>query len=239
MKLIKENLNGNKAERWDYALGQINECLKNFGDIYFIDCGTLLGLVRQDDYIQWDNDIDIGLICVGHGIERHKNLAIKLADLGFHVNFSASGITCIKAPDVEINITFYRFHNKMYEAYLYTNSKNYFSFSFFKNVIDKKYHLVLGHSSKFILKRIIIKNSWILRVIPKLLFKFFLQTKEHKVNVPAHFFRIGLHSFHGMTVPVPFDSVGYLEYRYGLNWRSPRKEYSYGVDDRTIVKDSE
>jgi len=43
------------------ALDEAVGVLKELGQVYFIDQGTLLGAVRDGRFIEWDNDIDLGL----------------------------------------------------------------------------------------------------------------------------------------------------------------------------------
>lgn len=42
-------------------LSRINTILDNHNAVYFVDCGTLLGLVRDQRFIPYDRDIDYGI----------------------------------------------------------------------------------------------------------------------------------------------------------------------------------
>jgi len=43
------------------ALRQVKEVFDNYDVEYWLDCGTLLGAVRNGKIIPWDNDIDLGM----------------------------------------------------------------------------------------------------------------------------------------------------------------------------------
>ena len=51
-------LNDSKARR---ALHDINTIFDRHDVIVWLDCGTLLGAVREKDFIVWDNDIDLAM----------------------------------------------------------------------------------------------------------------------------------------------------------------------------------
>ena len=44
------------------ALRQVKEILDKHGVEYWLDCGTLLGAVRDGKFIPWDGDIDLGTL---------------------------------------------------------------------------------------------------------------------------------------------------------------------------------
>lgn len=48
------------------VLKDIESLLSNSQFIFFVDFGTLLGAVRNNDLIKWDNDIDFGLLYNDH-----------------------------------------------------------------------------------------------------------------------------------------------------------------------------
>ena len=56
------NYKGTKPESWFEALNNICDILSQSKIKYFLDQGTLLGVVRDNDFISWDDDIDIGIV---------------------------------------------------------------------------------------------------------------------------------------------------------------------------------
>lgn len=60
-------------------LSLANDVLKKVEVSYWIDCGTLLGAIREGDFIDHDQDIDFGI----YGSERHEAIASGMCDQGF------------------------------------------------------------------------------------------------------------------------------------------------------------
>ena len=60
----KENNEKNKMLKKEGLLiiQKVEQALKTSGLCYFADYGTLLGIIRDHDFIKWDLDIDYGLI---------------------------------------------------------------------------------------------------------------------------------------------------------------------------------
>lgn len=224
-----------KTARWDNALRQVTECLEASGERYFIDCGTLLGAIREGNYIKWDNDIDLGLIHEGDVGARYQKLAEQIHRRGFTVNLAESGFCCLRVPDVEINVTFYRRQDDAYVAMLYTANKRCPFISFLKYVRDGNYHATLGDGAKFRFKQFLLRNDWMVRPLPDAFLNHFAQVKGHAIRVPANYLEVGRRSFHGMDLSFPADPVTYLAFRYGPNWRVPKKEYRYDKDDGALA----
>jgi lipopolysaccharide cholinephosphotransferase len=44
------------------CLSDMKKILDNAGQHFFLICGTLLGQQRENDFIKYDNDIDIGIL---------------------------------------------------------------------------------------------------------------------------------------------------------------------------------
>lgn len=64
------------------AMVGIKKALEGFK--WFLDCGTLLGAVREQNIIKWDHDIDVG--CLAEFRDRIEEVAEKLRKLGFNAH---------------------------------------------------------------------------------------------------------------------------------------------------------
>jgi len=89
---------------------------------YYLDFGTLLGAVRDNQFIRWDNNINISLLNE-YDYEKLPNLFTQLSNNGYTVNF------------IRFNNKSYRskgkyFAKKIFKAYLSRNI-----WTIFKNII--------------------------------------------------------------------------------------------------------
>ena len=67
----------NNADKALFEFAEIADCL---GTRWCLLLGTCLGMYRDGGYIEWDNDIDLGVIAPAEGL---KELFTRLADQGF------------------------------------------------------------------------------------------------------------------------------------------------------------
>jgi len=61
-------------------LREFDDLCKRLGVKYFVGWGACLGFYRGGDYIPWDNDIDVGVMCNG---EQFAELVGGLCELGY------------------------------------------------------------------------------------------------------------------------------------------------------------
>jgi len=61
-------------------LEKVSQVFDRLGVPYFVNFGTLLGIVREGDFIAHDDDVDIGVL---PGFNKHKELIEMLLDEGF------------------------------------------------------------------------------------------------------------------------------------------------------------
>jgi hypothetical protein len=236
MKVIPPDLLA-RNNRWDVGLRQITECLQSHDERYFLDCGTLLGAIRDNVYIPWDNDIDLGVVLRDDDNCRYLKLAHSLHRLGFEVNLSESGIACLRAPDVEINVTFYRQRGKDYEAVLYTAETRHPLCTFLMAVKQRQYRATFGNGMKYRIKRFVLANPWIARLMPEAVGDRFAKLRAHSIHVPSHHIETIAHSlFRGMSLAVPSDPQGYLALRYGAGWKTPKQNYRFDQDDGALQR---
>ena len=67
--ILKRKFNKKSLEKQDIlaesglqCIREIESCLKEYGGKYFADFGTLLGIIRDHQFISWDIDIDYGIL---------------------------------------------------------------------------------------------------------------------------------------------------------------------------------
>lgn len=105
----------NKALHQDgvVTISTIEKALTEYGITYFADYGTLLGIIRDHDFIQWDSDLDYGIIIDDNfdwnKFERHMN------QHGFNKIREFSYLGKIKEQTYEKNILTVDFFGKSYE----------------------------------------------------------------------------------------------------------------------------
>jgi len=227
----------NKPDNWYDALNDVSKMLEEYGYTYFVDSGTLLGLIRDGDFISWDNDIDIGLIA---SCQEHKRLVSLIRARGSSILDTKYAIY-FKINDVDIGINIYSnkggayvtkywsvkadtLLNKMLVGIALTgagivNSRAYSGLAgVVKNSLFKLLGIVMTkHVSDFVLSRL-----W--------------KTRESHVSADIfeHFIR---YSDTRIQTKTPSKYQMYLEEKYGVDWKVPKQDYDYMIDDGTLIGD--
>ncbi|WP_114416427.1 LicD family protein [Marinospirillum perlucidum] len=79
-------LEGDLGNRALEMLAEVTSVLEKFGVDYALDCGTLLGFVRENRILPWDNDMDV---CTSASeIKKLKKCALHLWFKGYRVRFA-------------------------------------------------------------------------------------------------------------------------------------------------------
>lgn len=203
---------------------------------YWLCHGTLLGIIRDNELIPWDHDIDIA-------VWYKKSLKKKFINLMKENNYALKEkylidddlLTFTKAGGREIDINFYE---KKINA---SNSVAYIKWFVPKNIIMKFIEAMSVASSysgrcKFLINRL----SFLELIFQKI--KIYLIKKNffHKsvgytqpLSLLEKFKKI---KFKNIYVSVPYFSQEYLEYVYGSNWKKPIKKYNW-LKDSPSTKD--
>jgi len=226
------------------VLTQVKRILDKYGVEYWLDCGTLLGAVRDGKFIPWDSDIDLGTW--DNQISRLYNTSKELRDNGLKVGIwewegrvSISGENC--------GIDFYLYHlvdDKAITKWLIHGYK--------KNIMGQ----ILDYLHRIISEqRCVIENSHMPAFVTKILYKIVSRLPSHLrerlariiwllykktgcvvyLSIPSHYFKnLSVIKFYGMEFKVPAETEKYLAYRYGENWRVPKKDYIHYEEDGAI-----
>lgn len=213
---------------------------------YFLDSGTLLGIIRDNDLIQWDSDIDLGTLR-----SSLPNLVSALDDL------RSQGFT-------------YRWHSYFgvrYVVSIYSPSRS----DMFLPVTVRPYfqhaNLLVGPQSKRLLKVVepfpsptrLTRRAQFYRAMSRSsAVSAFRRSRFGRLNVidrgrladgkiiggthvgqmweiPADLiFPLRRIELSDMEVAIPGESLGYLSYRYGPDWKTPNSDWRFWRDDGAI-----
>ena len=226
----------NCHEKVDQNFEQVIKLLNSNKIKYWLCHGTLLGIIRDNELIPWDHDIDIA-------VWYDKSLKEKFIGLMKENNFTMKEkylieddlLTFTKLGGREVDINFYekKINN--------TNAVAYIKWFIPKNILMKFIEAMSSsksYSGKC--KYLINKHSFLESIFEKI--KIYLIKKKffHKTigyTQPLKLLeKFKVIKFKNINVSVPYLSEEYLEYVYGPNWRQPIKKYNW-IKDSPSTKD--
>jgi len=218
-------------------LRDVKQILDDANVKYWLDCGTLLGAVRDKRFILLDTDTDLGAMC----IEAHKIIE-KIPEIeqkGFKVFVGDFGI-CMKRDTVPITICLYR-------------SKGDQAWTIIHKVEASKFKEVILWHIKELANRILYRNlsskttikekiafalipNFAGHIIRKFLWKAYgwFGGKYSAYVIPKFYFEnLDSMTFYNMTFNVPSHVHDYLSMRYGKDWMKPDPNWD-GSNDGAI-----
>lgn len=226
-----------KNQRWLSSLEQITAILKQHNLESFLDTGTLLGAVRDQEFIPWDNDIDISLLDINFTQKQLLTVVEAIYQAGYNVNYHQDAIYIYKDPDIAIGIMLYRHSDK---SYINQFGKIEISSRFLyllKKIKSGQLIYCRGYSSSYRLKAFMLNFSSLISLLPNgFLNKSVISEQTKEINIPEHFFqKLEELRFYGIKFNVPAQTEQYLEHRYGSDWKTPISDYDYMTDDQSLV----
>ncbi len=228
--------------------GEVAEALAALEVPFWLDQGTLLGVIREGKLLESDHDIDLGM-----WEEDYRQIAPalekKLKGPGRWLETYKPHQLSIRVLDGEadiINIAFYRRREGMAVKKIYYPGGGRAAGMLVKTAVfcaraadgslGKK--LPAGVFYRFL--------AGAARVLPASLWQFFSfragRMQYHFkpfviMAVPEHFFmRLEQISVENMNLKVPADPEAYLALKYGTDWRRPRDEWVFWKDDGAITR---
>ena len=231
-----------KEERAIDTLRKLKKILDKNNINYWLDEGTLLGAVREKKLIEWDHDIDLSIWYTD--LEKITPLFDEISKIGVEVCFFR-GKKHIDLVDkgYKIDINLYHLKDNKATRTWYAHNNLGRILDYFIWILYVKNAELITSEIPLIFTKIFVKLSnklpaFINKKIIDILFSLYKKRGSESIimAVPSSFFMDLLPlEFYKMTFNVPKKTEKYLEYRYGKNWRIPKKDYNYTIDDQSIV----
>lgn len=226
------------------ALKEIKKILDENNIDSWLSCGTLLGAIREKRIIPWDYDID--LATWEENSTKIEKILDEIQKHGFEV-FNLKYQHCVKIlkENCEIGIDYYHIKDKQARLPLLISNK-------LGEILDyilwtlklKNPNLKRGKASIFLTKALVRSSCLIPYSLKKSIIGILeityikMGSKLIHVSVPEKYFKeLTTINFYGMKFKAPKDADGYLEYTYGEDWRTPKKDFIYYEDDYSLIKE--
>jgi len=224
----------------DEVLFQTIDILNQNEITYWIDGGTLLGIIRDNSLLPWDYDIDFS-------VWEHENDREEIINLfknhGYEYMPVMADMDCLQfyINNNKVDISFYRRNDTESVSVWAVPSKNIFK-KYMASIINLFY---INENKLFgkpgykdtLLKRIIGNVSF---VIPN----FILNKLYNYANTLyddlgcsypndiLYFYEIEYKS-HKVSIPIKYEL--FLEHSYGKDWKIPKKDYNWETEMNNLV----
>ena len=260
------------------TLKEVQDIFLSLGIQPWIDQGTVLGAIRDGDFIPWDDDIDVSVW--KRDSDKHPELWSIFRQAGFHVFFfrTIGSVKLIKKHPTFgwRSVDIHRYAEVGDNAYIHFGTTripalvkacfrvvNFIDMILeFKRGPDINYKLVQPHLHK-ITNRVgqvdiplrASGNSALLNGVLKLLavitpqiVLFYIKHFVSQIRIifgcrplyvesPKWYFeRLADFNFLGLPVKVPSPVEEYLRFKFGPDWRKPRRDWNFSLEDGGVVR---
>jgi len=239
------------TEKLAYAILDVMEVAQSHGVRCWLNYGALLGLVRENRLLPWNNDAELTCWFDHDLTQKFKLITDTMNGKGYHTFFySTLGAISIRAKGVTVNISCYwrdgiyavRPHETPVEARNATiTSRILYWLATFMGAYPSGFagNCLRPLSNKELFKVALVST---LRRLPvKIRQQFFLKLihlsgqfsgQFQKTAIPAVYFKnFIMRDFYGGEVLVPENSDELLGFIYGHEWKVPKVDWSFYDDD--------
>jgi len=236
-----------KEEPLIELLREVKDILDEHNVEFWLECGTLLGAVRDGKFIPWEEDLDFGAWQEQLPKPIKDSIAKAFKNKGFRIWVTENCITVKNSEKAFADINFY--HLVGNNAVVYRKEpKNLIGlllYMFYKTLLVPYYYKIdLSKGRKVFVRSIFVILS---RMLPLILREKIAEraiavydnsdTTDVSWVVPSHYItELSTMNFLGMQFNIPAKTEEYLAYRYGQGWRTPRQDWITTRDDGAVNK---
>jgi len=228
------------------SLKQIKEVFDKLDIEFWLDLGTLLGAVRDGKFISWDNDIDLGMW--GPINNKIYTASRELKNKGFKIHiWEWEGRISIAAENFCSEVYVYNLINDKattkWFTHRYKKKISGYILDYLHRIISEQRRVAENSHMPVFVEYILYKLINVLSIhLRERLAKFILSLYEKTgcaihLSIPGYYFNnLSDIQFYGLKFKVPAKTEDYLSYRYGKDWRIPKKNYIHYIEDGAITK---
>ena len=233
----------------DIILRDILNVSKNIKLKIWLEAGTFLGFMRDNNYIPWENDIDLGLWNFILTKEKYKKFKKEMTKKSYIVEKNGYVITVRKQGfKCYADVNIYKKMNKLALVNIFLpisklglffnrllillKSKDIFkTLTFHHSLLIKISYILLYYIFRFFIPSIFKKKN--IELLNKLKKK---NSLDYSWSVPLKFLsKLKKTRFRNFPVLIPHKSKEYMRFRYGKDWKIPRSNWKPWIEDKTMT----
>lgn len=221
---------GDNYQAWVKELAEAKKIFDDANIKYWLDMGTILGAMRNNDLILWDNDIDFSTEIT----EVPKVFAVipKFVERGYKVVVTDSEIYFNTADHISIGMAFYRIQgDKLWILWLEKYSKIPSLTRHFKRMAERLLYREFQHDlpqAETIVYKLI--PRWAMWPVRHILITAcrLLGSKQFAMTFPRRLIeKLDTVKLCGMDFSVPSPAEKWVKLVYGENWQIPDKSWRW------------
>ena len=217
----------------------------------WVDSGTLLGLVRQGDLIEWDDDVDLGTVdnLISGKIFNIQEKMTRLGYFSFATDSKLAFVSFVDGKSMPFNVSIYKKYYDSYCTQFHVPATGFRRILLF--VILRLLRIWKSHKLNC-LKRTNVEREGgglafryaqinvnrvanVEKFFKRVLTSRWFSLNVKNVIVPAfHFDSLERIKIDKCEVTIPFNYKNYLCLRYGCEWRKPIREWHHWKHDNAI-----
>lgn len=221
--------------------------LKKIFDIhnieFWLDSGSLLGAARNGKLIEWDNDVDLGIWSTS--VPKILSIMNEFEKRKFELFFLGKTHIYIFRDDTKVDVAIYSLNGNeaVHELVVHTKTIPGQFLDYLRRILLLKYIVIFKDSQMpMVITKILHKIIYTFPFSLRKLVADIVWKVNEKIDceyiprsTPSFYFQnLSSKELYGIHFKVPEKTEKYLEYRYGKDWRIPKRNYSYFTDDGAI-----